>query len=839
MARSILFAALALPVLGQNVPLTPGVASQGVAVPGTTSLFSISTPLTSTSQSLTLDLYLNLTARDCLPAPPGCASVKLFASISRAMPQPPGPTSAVYTITAQPGSNSLTIQFADPLFQAAGVCPINPPGGTCNFYLGVAGLGQPAALAQPFSLTATPGNTTANLTDSRPVYRNLAPGGVATFAYTPIYSNNVSFVVTFISGGGALFASTTVAAPGPGASTWSASGTDVLVIAVQASDPNYNPPAAPPFPVFYLSVYASATDAASYFSIVATTQAGNVFAQNLGDGAPTGGVVAAGAMSYFTLNLWAFAGVLPGGFDVAVAGDTGASVDVFVQPCTAASCAWPQPLCVVYDPDSGSCRTWSAVPGTFAYTSQGSAQTGYTFAPPGTFSAPFPTLNIAVISSRGGDGGRGPPPGPSVFTLTASSGGRMTFLQAGTPLPSRVRRASAADGTKYFAYAPQTAGADVLVTADVASGSMDLFAKEFNLANPPSPGVAPAGLPGPASNTWNSTAQVGMQSKVLRIPWTSLSTSCQMSINFGLGNCGIAVAAVGNAALLGAATFSIAAAQAGSPLSPWQLTIGTEALIYVPSGGCDYLLATPPSTGQSFFSTFIYVQNQFGSSTLYVNQRTQSFWQPGKGLFPDWMAPDQGGFELYQGAHNASRDSTTGPYYVTVCANPGSDVQATVAFNRGGGRSIVPLDSGVRTAGYAECFRGALCEPALFSFSVTDPSATVSFRVDRDSSSETVYISYMMPAQPWVTPSPRYYNYTWFPTFFNPVFMLPNPDPGCVPKDTSPCVYYIGVVPTENLAASYFITATAAPAGGNPITQLYDGATTSGQVMEGSSNCAS
>jgi hypothetical protein len=66
-----------------------------------------------------------------------------------------------------------------------------------------------------------------------------------------------------------------------------------------------------------------------------------------------------------------------------------------------------------------------------------------------------------------------------------------------------------------------------------------------------------------------------MQSKVLRIPWTSLSTSCQMSINFGLGNCGIAVAAVGNAALLGAATFSIAAAQAGSPLSPWQLTIGT------------------------------------------------------------------------------------------------------------------------------------------------------------------------------------------------------------------------------------------------------------------------
>ena len=122
----------------------------------------------------------------------------------------------------------------------------------------------------------------------------------------------------------------------------------------------------------------------------------------------------------------------------------------------------------------------------------------------------------------------------------------------------------------------------------------------------------------------------------------------------------------------------------------------------------------------------------------------------------------------------------------------------------------------------------------MYSFSVSDPTATITFTVDRQLGQENAYVLTANPTQPWVQP-PTSYTWQFYPTFFSPSLSIAPTDSKltCTPSADAPCLYYIALTAVENQPARFFLTATADAL---PIRQLFDGQPTSGSVLDGSLN---
>ena len=763
----------------------------------------------------------------------GDDTVFISAASGATPPPPPSPASHLFVLSAFPGANTLTLFSSDPAFKAA--CP---PGAPCTVALGVF---SPTGSA--FSVALDPALAPTILFDRVPLTRAAAPNGTAFFAYTPLAPATVNITLTVFAGapslfvaeapGGAAGAAPLLPGPGSGAWTWSAlagpGGAEVVALSISPSDPGYLPPLAPPFPTFYIGVGAGAAGAgAATFSILALTAAGGPVAPiALVDGEPQGGAAAAHAMAYYTLDLAGTEGSA-GGFDawaVPVAGAVG--VYVAAAQSRAAPLIFPTPFCLGADPVSGHCQGWGATPGSYNWSSEGAATAGLVSLPPGTFQQPTPNLPllvVAVLAASPDDPVTGAPPPPSTFAVTGATGGRLIQLQGGVPVPGAVAAARQPGSSKYYAYTPSQPNADLTVALTVSAGRLEVYAAEFAAGGP-------ALHPGPGASTWNSIDQDThyVRDRVLRIPWAQLSPSCQAAVAAGrVGACGIAIAVMGTTMMAPMnAAYSILAVAGGSPSQPIALPNGAFETVALQPLSCAFLLSRAPLAGAAT-AAFLTVDNLVGTTELYVNvgEGRGGFWIPQNpnpaapgANGADYYARDAGGFERVIARLNASTN-----LYATVCAVGAAGAQAVVGFHTGG--ALVPLQGGVPAFGAA--LPGT---SAYYSFAVTDPSANLTIAVQRLDTAMMVYVTLENPRAPWVLPSPSTATWSFYPSPVSPSLAIP---PGaCVPGAPGglpACTYYIAVVPSEGLDASWLVTASADPLA---LPSLFDGVPVDGTVGEG------
>ena len=674
-------------------------------------------PAQSSSSTLTLDLYSWTGAAD------------LAVDVNPGAGKKPDATSP-FQLLASPGSNQMLFSALDPRLATAG-CIVGGP--TCTLSIGVlwaaAGAGGGASPTY-YKLAATPSTATYNLTDAVPLTRILAPGASAYFAFTPTAPSNVSFALTLFSGSAALYAVSSSALPGqpvgppagPSSSTWSLGATqEGGVLTILASDKNYAPPATPPLPIFYLTVANVGVGNASYspslavFSIAALTAPGGYFMTPIADGTPAVGTAAPHAMAYYYLNFTAAVAAGASTLDVFASADSGSAVEVFINPLPFSTLppVYPQPSCATTDAATGLCSQWQGA--NYAYTSFGGARRGAfsMVLPSGTQKPSGYIIGVmAMDPDRVGGSGLHPAP-PAQFTLTASSGTTvLTLLQTGAPLPGTVRRylgPSSPGGVKFYGYLIPSPSADIVVNLDVSGGSLEAYALEYNTLVAPAPSAAtPASLPGPspAPSTWSTIAQGGtpQRSRYLRIPYASLSPGCRNSITYGLGTCGIAIGVYGAAGLLGAAGYTVSAAQSGSPGSPLLLPQGSTQFVTIPANGCAFVSGIPSGDGQGAAQyDYLYGQNQLGTATMYVNYNTQAFYVQGQGLLPDSVNTDQGGYEEFRNGRGGSSQNL----YITLCAGSASDAQILLSYRNAFG--VTPLDAGERTLGEVSCGTVSVC----------------------------------------------------------------------------------------------------------------------------------
>ncbi len=809
-----------------TLPLTPGVPTDGLTPAGGTTYFNISFPVPTNTLTAVVEAVVFS----------GDLQVFVTAASGAAAPPTPSLATAAFTLNAYPGVNDLPLAFADP--RVSGLCPVGAP---CNLAFGAF-----SPTGATFSLAVDTSNALATLTDGVPLTRSAAANGTAFFAYTPLSAATVNFTLTVFSGAPSLYVTAAAAPaappalPGPGPAgsgvwTWSAvqgpaGGASVLFVSISPSDPAW-PPAGPPPGPFYIGVGAGAAAAGpSTFSISAVTAAGGYSPFLLEDGVPQGASVPPHAMSYFLLDL-AHSEGSAGGLDAWATPSQGA-VAVYVSAGAARSSplVFPTPLCRAADPHTGVCLGWTAAPGTFNWTSEGtSPPPGLVSLLPGTLQQPtpyLPVIVVAVLAASLDDPVTGAPPPPSLFAVTAASGGRPMQLQAGVGAPGAVAAGGQSGDTKRFAFFPSIAAADIAISVDVPTGRLEVYAAEFSAG-------APSLRPGPGSSQWNSTGQNtrAMRSRVVYIPWTSLSQGCRFAVAANPGFCGIAIAVVGGPMMPPMrAAFTITAAASGSPAAPIALPNGGFESVLLQPLGCAYLLSRAP-LGAFLSAAFITVSNVVGSTTLRVNvgDSRGGFWRPVNpnpfdptGNAADYTAPDEGGFERVIARVNASSS-----VYSTVCADA-RGAEAVVGYHLAG--AIVPLEGGVPA--YGASLPGGT---AYYSFAVADPSATLTITVARLDTAMNVFIAVENPLQPWALPSAASYTWTLYPTPLGPSISIAPGSPGaCVPSPAAPpCTYYIAVQPIEGNDATWLITAAA---DAQVIPSLLDGQPTGGSVQGGVPN---
>ena len=750
-----------------------------------------------------------------------------------------------FQLATSPGGNQLVLSAMDP--RLSGVqCIVNT---VCNITMAVNWTATPGFSSSAptyYRVSATPSTTSYNLTDGNPLTRTVAPGGTAYFAYTPYAPSTVNLDLTVFSGSAALYVRNGAFPAGPGAaSSWGLNSTqEGGAVAILPSDPAYNPPATPPYPTFYLTVQGdNTTGASTTFSISAftTPPGGALYNQSLVDGRPQTGTTPAHTMSYYVLDNTAALAAQTNTLDVYAARDSGSPVEIYITPIAPGGPTppYPLPVCKLTDPTTQQCQAWGATAGSYNATSEGSGRPGFVslFTTNGPLAGTYLISVLANLPDRGSSDSR-----PATFTITGSTGVYGVQLQAGAPFPGAVRSVtSSSGGTKYFSYTPSTPNSDMVVNVEVASGSLEVYVLQWRVlggSNAPINAFVKSTLPGPGNSQWDSTAQGGspQRNRFVRIPFSALDPACQTSINLGLGLCGLSIGVAGGPTqtTTGRATFTIAASQSGSPSSPLLLPQGASEYVSIPANGCVYLSGIPGS-GRVTGYDYLYASNQVGAATMYVNYRTPSFYTPGAGLFPDSVNNDLGGYELF----TAPRDSANYQnLYITLCANTGGGSEHVVTFRTNYG--VTPLDNNERTLvalpacivsnatnGQNQCF------PSIYSISVSDASASIAFTIERSQGSVNAYISNAVPGSPWVLPSPDYYDWTFYPTFFSPTFTIPPTDSKlCQITPTNPtCVYYIALYPAAFQPATAWLTVTTEA---NPITVLYDGAPVSGQVYDGS-----
>ena len=759
----------------------------------------------------------------------------MYVAVNNPNPPPSAGTNA-FMLVAGSGANQLVLSGNDPRLQAAN-CIVNGPVCTVSIALQSATLGAPVY----YRLTATPSAQAVNLTDGSPIVRTVAAGAYALFAYTPTAASNVTFSLTVYAGNASVAVSTLGFPIAPAPSTWGIASTlEGGVLTIVTSDPAYNPPASPPYPVFYLAVYAGNATAgapATTFSIAAQTAAGGQYAAALADGVPQFASAQPHAMAYFLFNYTAAAALGLRGLDVYAAPEGGSAVQVYVNPVPFGSLppAYPTPVCRLTDPVTQLCSVWGA---NAAYSSEGGQVPGFVslVLPTGTLiPSAYLIAVLAVTPDAQSQQGFVPAP-PALFTLSAASGAVLQLLQAGALLPGSVRASGSAPpkpaGYKYYSFTPSVYQGDSVVSVEVRSGSLEVYAIEYSVLRGPAPSAAnPASLPGPGNSAWNSTAQAGtgQRSRYLRIPFAQLTPGCQASVRYGLGTCGIAIGVVGNPQLLGSAAYGISASQSNSPSSPLLLNEGTTQYLAIPASQCVFVSGIPSGASQRY-GDYVYVANQVGTATMYINFRKQSFWVPGQGLLPDAVFTDQGGFE------SARVSGATQTLFITLCAPATGGSEHLITYRNA--FDVQPLDDNQRTHGETACFNatpsGAGCVPAVYSFSVSDATASVSFTVQRTLGAVQAYVIQSLPSQPWVLPSPTYSTWSFYPTFFSPTLTIAPTDPLVTCKATAdaPCLYYIALYPAENQPAAFDITASADALA---ITVLYDGQPASGSILDGAS----
>jgi len=708
-----------------------------------------------------------------------------------------------------PGSNSISLSGLDPSVFNPSACSLGSP---CTVYMAVLGAVANWGGGVYYQLTASTNSNIYNLTDGVPLRRTLVGAGAsAAFAYSPPIPANVTFSFTLLTGS-------------LNVSIVSDNGYSAIIpltstSAVQYITPgDYNPPPVPPYPVFYVSVTGASPTTS--FLIEAFTSGGGFYVLPLQDGLPQAGIAQAHSMTYYNFTTSAL-----GGFDIyaTMGGQDSSGKSIYVSYGGLV----PMPKCLNSDPASGRCTTWGADQDTYYFSSESDGLNGagaYVTQVNGTL--PSTSLIVAVLATAP-DSSTAPAP-PAVYTITAGSGSVLINLQGGLPFPGRVRGAGRAGGAKSYGFVPSISG-DIVITADVTSGSLDLFASLYNVSAPPTASGNPAPYPGPppAKSTWDSTSQGGtsFRGRSIRIPFASLPLTCQISIRYGLNDCGVAITVSGNPQLLAFASYFLTASQGGNPSAPTLLPEGNTVLLSIPASACTYVSALPEG-GRFDFRDYIQVFSQLGSSTLYVNSQTQSFWQPGQGLIPDAQEPDIGGFCTW---HSERGSSVPSVYYVTVCAASGSDVQAEITYRSA--RYVTPLESDVPFFGTSYCDdKTGECFPTLFSYTVWDGTAPVSFTTYRTTGSETLYISTSVAGQPWVLPGPNYYTWMYYPVPFSPSFTISTSDPNfCQPTISTPCTYLVAVVASEGQTAQFQITASSAS---SPLVTLYDGLPVEGTVIE-------
>ena len=801
-----------------SIPLTPGVPSDGQTAAGATSYFNVSFPVP--ASTLTAVLQANVFFGDM--------QVFVTAASGAASPPTPSFSTAAFTLNAYPGVNSLPLAFSDN--RVSSLCPMGAP---CNMAFGAFSPGGAA-----FSIALDTSSMATALADGVPLTRSAAANASAFFVYYPISSATVNFTLTVLAGAPSLFVSSTTLAPGPGSGAWQwsavqgpAGGAGVLFVSVAPSDPSWPPPATGggvgPFYIGVASGAAALGPAA--FSISAVTATGGYMPFLLEDGVPQGASVPPHAMSYFLLDL-AHSDGSAGGLDVwAMPSQGDVAVYVSAGASRAAPLLYPTPLCRATDPTSGSCLGWTAAPGSFNWTSEGTAPPpGIVSLLPGTMQQPTPYLPVvvvAVLATSLDDRDTGAPPPSSVFAITAASGGRPMQLQAGVGAPGAVAAGGQSGDTKLYAFYPSITAADIAVNVEVPSGRLEVYAAEFSVG-------APSLRPGPANSQWNSSGQDthAIRSRVVYIPWTSLSPGCRFAVAANSGACGIAIAVVGGLMMPPMrAAFTITAAATGSPAAPISLpNNGYESVLLQPLG-CAYLLSRAP-LGAFQSAAFITVTNVVGTTTLRVNvgEARGGFWQPVNpnpadptGNSADYTAPDEGGFERVIARVNRSES-----IYSTVCADA-RGAEAIVGYHMAG--AIQPLEGGVATFGAS--LSGVF---AYYSFAVTDASASLTITVARLDSAMNVWIAVENPLTPWALPSPTAYTWTMYPTPLSPSITIAPGAPACVPSPAFPtCTYYIAMQPIEGLDASWLITASADAMN---IPTLVDGVPVGGSVQEGIPN---
>ena len=808
---------------------------------------SPSLPAQSTAQSFILDFYSF------------GGSADLYVDIN----QPNRGPASTFLLVANSGPNQLVLSALDT--RVSSQCVVGAP---CWLSIGAVWASSgPGSGTGPvyYTITGTPNTATINITDGSPLTRTVSGGGSALFAYMPLTASNVTFALTVFSGSAAVFVSTATPTPSAAASTWqipySQEGGVLTIYANATSD---YAPTVPPYPIFYLAVYGAANNASTTFSISAMTAPGKPYSLPLNDGEAQVGSSPAHSFSYYTLNYTSAAMLAVRTLDVyAALAAAGSVAQVYINPVPFGSLApvYPQPQCKLVDPTSQVCSQWGANSSTYMYSSENSAAPGYVsvLQPSGTLLPSSFIVGVMAVSPDFSRNGNVYPAGPSTYTLTASSGVYLTQLQVGASFPGTVRRTNPAapppftpqpqGSIKYYAFLPPQPNADIVVNVEVGGGSLEVYAVAYSTQSAPEPSAFNAGaLPGPAyagyASTWNSTAQAGtsQRSRYLRITYADFinnaPSGCAFSIVLGLRLCGLAIGVWGNPQLLGSASFAVTASQSGSPLAPLLLRQGTTEYLALPPNGCAYVSGIPDGTTRYQGSTdYIYAANQVGTATMYVNYGSdkQFFYQPGQGMIPDGVFTDEGGSELaaldgFDGSHNI---------YITLCApsSGGSEHLITYRSNFG----VQSLDDSARVRGESQCRpnrdgTAVQCFPAVFSFAVTDNSATVSFTVDRDQGSVQAYISKAVPGQPWVLPGPPplYSDWSFYPTFFSPTFSITTADTKrCPASPDTPCLYYIALLGSEQQPATFYITASATALS---MVTLYDGQPTSGSVLDGSIN---
>jgi len=545
----------------------------------------------------------------------------LYLALNLPSTTPVSPANALYSIAGFQGSNLLSIATSDPVFR--GACPTGSP---CTMSLLVYGY-----TPSTFVLTVSTGLTSTNLTDSIPTAGSVGVGQWVYYTYIPPVGGNITIACTVTGGSPDIYISTN---PNPNTQVymWSPLQATAQVAFIPTSDPNYVPP---PFGIYYIGVIGWGSINATFTLLATAVGTGPaVRPVILQDGQPQAFFSLPHMMSYFSFNMssWYPLNQPFPGLDIFAIPQTG-DVDVFISNITDAygNVVYPVAKCLYYV-ITGVCSYWGADPATYTWSSMDSGVTDFISISPLALYA-GQQVGIGVLATTPNGIPSGAPPAPSVFSVTASTGAVIIALQPGVPTPGIVTARLA----KYYKFTLTVYGADYLVSADVQTGSMDLFAAEGAITS----------RPGPGNNTYNTTQGGGiLRDKLLRMPWASLSNACARQIMYQ-GGCEMFISAVGFPLMPAgvSSSYTLAAAATGSPSTPMLLPDGISQYTVVPAYGYQYFYAfasAPPGS-----TLYITVNSLIGASTLFVNLGTspsKTFWTPGSPN-ADYTSTDAGGYE--------------------------------------------------------------------------------------------------------------------------------------------------------------------------------------------------